>query len=502
MTRIRFQVYLIYKQSTNGTYKRVAQEDSTKSGFSYRDIGRNVTVHLYWPFFPADAADTEIYCVVDEPGPLKDNLDKLPSLASNPVYHNLSDLCPKEPTIERLIYSPEMHIVNETAIGSRLTFICEAVTGNEHMHALQMAYVDGTEDFIICSNTGGGEVNTSVPCQFGSWKTGGCGSSEKTPTDTHPKAAFANCTILFHERGKAFIRRIEYTIPVISLQHFESFVFCETIPTWEVVEESRFLSDPIDTYFPIDPTVTNINIGYKEWTCEVVAYPEPTDVSWNPVEATPYKFEEGLKSIKFFKRSAKSTRAHAIDISSSDFFPSKFYPREKNTPYRFELVRPAPYVYQVGTWGTGKLVCYAVNHENRTAMEEANFQYGYGNTNGYWTVSGSILPNSGSVKLDEPWTVQCPIKETNDDNQIIHLYLLGQVSAPSIQPLELPLLHLVVHRTDYGNAFVGNISALGWWRATPGKEYEVTLIKDHQKRQAVKIFLPKAAVSSILKSLS
>ncbi|KAM7538263.1 hypothetical protein Aperf_G00000062063 [Anoplocephala perfoliata] len=494
MTRIRFQVYLIYKQNVNGTYKKVAEEDSTKAGFSYRNIGRNVTVHLFWPFFPADAADTEIYCVVEKPGMLRESLDRLPSLASDPVYHNLSAFCPMKPTIERLIYSPEMNIVNETTIGSRLTFICEAVMGHEHMHALQMAYVDGSEDLTICSNIGGGEVNTSVPCQFGSWKTGGCGSPEKILTDIHPKAVFVNCTISFHERGRAFIRRIEYTIPVVSLQHFESFVFCETIPTWEVVEESRFLSDPIDNYFPIDPIVTNIDIGYYEWTCEIVAYPEPTNVSWIPVEATPEKFEEGLRGIGFSKRLVKSTRSHAKAISSSDFFPKKFYPRKENTPYRFKLVRPAPYVYQVGTWGTGKLVCYAINYKNRTAVEEANFQYGYGSTNGYWTVSGSITPSSGSVEPDKPWTIQCPIKETNDDNQIIYLHLLAQVTAPSIQPLELPLMRLIVIREENYRTYIVNISTIGWWKATPGKEYRVSMVKDYQRRQAVKIYLPKASI--------
>ncbi|VDL50328.1 unnamed protein product [Hymenolepis diminuta] len=491
MSRLRFQVYLIYRPKSNETYRIITRENSINLEYSYKNIGKNVSVILIWPYFPAEAADIGIYCVVDYPDQLKgDDLDELPILISAPVYHNLSSICPMRPIIERVNLSPDTDI----AEGSRVTFVCEAVTGNDHMHALQMSYSDLKEDLIICSNRGGGKVNSTVPCMFSPWNTGGCRGLEKVLTDSHPKGAFASCTISYHETVNAYIRRIEYTIPMLSIQHFESFIFCETLPTWEVEEENRFLSDPIDNYFPVGPIVTDIDPGYYEWICEAAAYPEPINVSWVPIEATPEKFADGIRKIAFFKRLTQSTRYHAHDNSPSGYFPKKFHQEDRASRYRFQLVRPVPYVYQVGIWGEAKFACYIVSPDNKTAYEEAHISYGYGRSDGHWTVSGSIEPSTGVINPDETWRVLCPLQEIEGEWQLTHLYLLAQIQAPSIQPLEIPLLYLVVNRTNSSSVILGNVTTLGWWANTRGKEFQISMATGHQTSQVVKIDFPKASM--------
>lgn len=494
MARLRFQVYLIYRPKSNETYRIITRENSINLEHSYKNIGKNVSVTLIWPYFPAEAADIGIYCVVDYPGQLEgDNLDELPIFTSAPVYHNLSSICPMRPIIERVNLSPDTDI----AEGSRVTFVCEAVTGNDHMHALQMSYSDLKENLIICSNRGGGKVNSTVPCMFSPWNTGGCRGLEKVLTDSHPKGAFASCSISYRETVDAYIRRIEYTIPMLSIQHFESFIFCETLPTWEVEEENRFLSDPIDNYFPVGPRVTDIDLGYYEWICEAAAYPEPINVSWVPIEATPEKFADGLRKIAFFKKLTRSTRYHAYDNSPAGYFPKKFRLEDRASRYRFQLVRPVPYVYQVGIWGEAKFACYIVSPDNKTAYEEAHISYGYGKSDGHWTVSGSIEPSTGVINPDETWRVLCPLQEIEGGWHLTHLYLLAQIQSPSIQPLEIPLLYLVINRTSSSSVILGNVTTLGWWAYTRGKEFQVSMSTGHQTSQVVKIDFPKASVSFI-----
>ncbi|VDO08410.1 unnamed protein product [Rodentolepis nana] len=488
MPHLKFQVYLIYQPPNNDTYVIITQKTSMDLEYSYRNIGHNVTVPLIWPFFPAEAADREIYCAVSQIGQFKDNLYDLPPLVSEPIYHNLSAICPMRPTIERLVFPPKTNLTE----GSRVTFICEAVTGQDHMHALQMSYIESSVDMIICSNRGGGKVNISVPCMFSPFRDSGCWSHEKVLSDIHPKGAFANCSISHRERDGAYIRRIEYTIPVITVRHFESFLFCETIPTWEVEEESRLLSDPIDNLFPVGPRVTYIRVGYYQWQCGVLAYPEPINASWAPLEASPETFASGLRRFQFTKDLAASVRHRGYLVSMS-YFPMKFRRPDWRTPYEFTLKWPAPYVFQVGLFGKAKFVCYVVGPNNKTAYEEAVIMYGFGSSNGGWTASGSIEPDLGVVNPDDPWTIKCPLREIAENAEVFfHVFLLAQVKAPSIEPLEIPLLHLTIYKPKNDSSRINHLKLLGWWSFGRGREFDISLTKGHQDNQVVKIDLPKA----------
>nr|CDS31452.1 hypothetical protein HmN_000359100 [Hymenolepis microstoma] len=488
MSRLRFQVYLIYQPINSETYKIITSKKSSDLEYSYRNIGHNVSVSLTWSFFPAEAADREIYCALGYPDQLHDNLDELPTLVSAPVYHNLSAICPMRPTIQRINLPPNTNITE----GSRLTFICEAVSGQDHMHALQLTYSDLEEDLIICSNVGGGKVNTTVPCMFSDLSDAGCWSHERILSDIHPKGAFANCSISYRDRDGAFIRRIEYTIPVLSVQHFESLVFCETIPTWEVEEESRFLSDPIDNYFPVGPRVLFAHAGYYHWTCHAVVYPEPINVTWAPIKASPEKFESGLRRFHFTKKLSVSTRQRAYVKASKGYFPEKFRQSIMTTPYRFTLYWPAPYVYQVGVFGKATFACYIVSPNNKTAYEELQIFYGFGSSNGGWTASGSIIPSSGVVNPDDPWTILCPLKESEEEGLIFHVYLLAKIQDSKVEPLEIPLLHFTVIRPLNSSARIYHLRTLGWWSYGRGREFDISLTTGHQKDQVVKIDLPKA----------
>ncbi|EUB58678.1 hypothetical protein EGR_06464 [Echinococcus granulosus] len=361
---------------------------------------------------------------------------------------------------------------------------------------IEMTRINYQIDLVYWSNRGG-NVNTTTPCRFTTWENGGCGSSSNTHLTTHPKAAFAKCSLSYVPKGNVYNRAIEYTIPLVTIKHFDAFVFCETLPSWEMDEDNRLLSDPIDNLFPVKPTLTNINIGYYEWICEVIAYPPPTNFNWRIKEAHPWNFRLGLNRISFYKNPVNSTRASILSKSKPGFFPKKFIPKEETSPYYFALSRAAPSFWQVGAWGVAKLECEVSNGGNDSAVKEAHVNYASGNSNGRWAVPGSLYPRLGMINISEPWAIECPIMENKDSKEIHSLYVLGKVTFAA-EPIELPLFHVSFQMQKEGSKayyFIQHFKPIGWWSSIPLDEFKVESVDDNQGHKAVRIQISRALVS-------
>ncbi|KAH9283843.1 hypothetical protein ECG_04006 [Echinococcus granulosus] len=494
MTRINYQIDLVYWSNSSSSYLVVVRTNSTQQGFRYRDIGRKVSARLIWPAFPKEAENSDIHCVLSYPKLLSKRFTALPLQSSNPVRILLTSNCPMRPTIRRVVSAPFTDDSDTPRLGTRMSFVCEAVTGEQQSYSLQMAFADRSESFVICSETGGGNVNTTTPCRFTTWENGGCGSSSNTHLTTHPKAAFAKCSLSYVPKGNVYNRAIEYTIPLVTIKHFDAFVFCETLPSWEMDEDNRLLSDPIDNLFPVKPTLTNINIGYYEWICEVIAYPPPTNFNWRIKEAHPWNFRLGLNRISFYKNPVNSTRASILSKSKPGFFPKKFIPKEETSPYYFALSRAAPSFWQVGAWGVAKLECEVSNGGNDSAVKEAHVNYASGNSNGRWAVPGSLYPRLGMINISEPWAIECPIMENKDSKEIHSLYVLGKVTFAA-EPIELPLFHVSFQMQKEGSKayyFIQHFKPIGWWSSIPLDEFKVESVDDNQGHKAVRIQISRA----------
>lgn len=497
MTRIDYQIDLVYWSNSSSSYLVVVRTNSSQQGFRYRDIGRKVSARLIWPTFPKEAENSDIHCVLSHPKLFSKRLTTLPSQSSNSVRILLTSNCPTRPAIRRLVSAPFTDDSDTPCLGARMSFFCEAVTGQQQSYPLQMAFADRSESFVICSETGGGSVNTTVPCHFTTWEDGGCRSSSKTRSTTHPKSAFAKCGLSYVPEENAYARVIEYTIPLVTIKHFDAFVFCETLPPWEMDEENRLLSDPIDNLFPVKPTLTNIDIGYYKWICDVIAYPPPTKFDWRIKEAYPWNFRLGLNRLSFEKNPIKSTRATILSKSRPEFFPKKFIPKDESSPYYFALSRAAPSFWQVGSYGVAKLECEVSNGEGDVAVKEVHVNYASGNSNGRWAVPGSLYPRLGVVNISEPWAIECPIARIGNSEEILNLYLLGKVTFLA-DPVELPLFHVSFQMQNEGSKahyVVQQFKPIGWWSSSPLDEFKVEIVDGSQGQKAVRIQISRTSVS-------
>ncbi|KAL5110133.1 hypothetical protein TcWFU_003679 [Taenia crassiceps] len=497
MTRSSYQIDLVYWSNSSSSYLVVVRTNSSQQGFRYRDIGRKVSARLIWPAFPKEAENSDIYCVLSHPKLLQKRLATLPSHSSNSVRILLTSSCPTRPVIKRVVSAPFADDLDTPRLGARMSFFCEAVAGEQQSYSLQMAFADRSESFVICSETRGGSVNTTVPCHFTTWEDGGCRSSSKTRSITHPKAAFAKCGLFYVSEGNVYTRVIEYTIPLVTIEHFDAFVFCEILPSWEVDEENRLLSDPIDNLFPVKPTLTNVDIGYYKWLCGVIAYPPPTKFDWRIKEAHPWSFRLGLNRISFEKIPTKSTRASVLSESRPEFFPKKFIPKDESSPYYFVLSRAAPSFWQVGSWGVAKLECEVSNGEGDVVVKEVHVNYASGNSNGRWTAPGLLYPRSGVANTSEPWAIECPIGEIENSRKILNLYLLGKV-AFSAEPVELPLFYVSLQmQNEEGKAHyvVRHSKPIGWWGSSPLDEFQVEIVDDSQGHKAVRTQISRTSIA-------
>eukprot|EP00108_Taenia_solium_P012429 TsM_000722900 transcript=TsM_000722900 gene=TsM_000722900 len=496
MTRINYQIDLVYWSNSSNSYLVAVRTNSSQQGFRYRDIGRKVSARLIWPVFPKDAENSDIHCVLSHTSLFSKRLTTLPSQSSNSVRILLTSNCPTRPKIRRVVSAPFTDDSDTPRLGARMSFFCEAVTGEQESYSLQMAFADRSESFVICSETGGGSVNTTVPCQFTTWEDGGCGSSNKTRSTNHPKADFAKCDLSYVPEENVYTRVIEYAIPLITIEHFDAFVFCETLPSWEMDEENRLLSDPIDNIFPVKPTLTNIDIGYYKWMCNVLAYPPPTKFDWRIKEAYPWNFRLGLNRMSFERSPIKSTRASIFSKSRPEFFPKKFIPNDEGSPYYFALSRASPSFWKVGSWGVAKLECEVSNGEGDVALKEVRVNYASGNSNGRWAVPGSLYPRSGVVSISEPWAIECPIAEIGNSKEIPNLYLLGKVSF-SAGSLELPLFRVsfqLQNGEDKAYYVIRQFKPIGWWSSTPLDEFKVEIVDDSQGHKAVRIQISRTSL--------
>uniref|UniRef100_A0A5K3EHJ3 Ig-like domain-containing protein n=1 Tax=Mesocestoides corti TaxID=53468 RepID=A0A5K3EHJ3_MESCO len=441
VTNLAFQIDLIYRSRRNGSFVVVARTTAIKAGFVYGDVNRKVSARLVWPAVPAEAEDADIYCLLSNPPIVEKVLDSLPPHSSDPVRLTFITSCPMRPTIKRIVSSPFTGDSETPRLGARMSFVCEAVTGGETNHPLQMALADRTEQFVICSRTGMGNVNTTVPCTFATWNEGGCGKFALDAKTTHPKALFAQCSISQVPNKKITLRRIEYTMPMVTIDQFDAFLFCETLPPWQVDEDLRLLSDPLDNLFAVDPTVTSINIGYYKWVCDVIAYPPPTSYDWRIKDAQPWNFDLGLRKIPVEKSNFNSTRTNIEAVSARGFFPKKFIPPNTTSPYFFTLSRDVPSFWQVGAWGTATLECTATNKEGKTTVREGFVNYATGNSTGRWLPQGALHPTIGRGNLGEPWIAECPIIGMAGASRVINLYILGKVEFLQEQYVNVPLFH-------------------------------------------------------------
>ncbi|VDM31749.1 unnamed protein product [Hydatigera taeniaeformis] len=498
MTIINYQIDLVYWSNSSSSYLVVVRTNSSQQGFRYRNIGHKVSALLIWPVFPAEAENSDIHCILSHPKLLSKRITALPPQSSNSVRISLTSKCPMRPTIRRVVSAPFTDDSDIPRLGARMSFFCEAVTGEQQSYPLQMAFADWSESFVVCSGTGEGKMNTTVPCRFTTWESGGCGTSSKTSLTTHQKAAFTKCSLSYAPKENVYTRVIEYTIPLITIKQFDAFVFCETLPSWEVDEENRLLSDPIDNLFPVKPTVKNIDIGYYEWICDIIAYPPPTMFDWRIKEAHPWNFRVGLNRMSFAKSPIKSIRASILAKSRPEFFPKKFIPKDEMSPYYFALSRQAPSFWQVGSWGVAKLECEVSNHEGDVALTEAHVSYAHGKSNGQWTVSGSLYPRLGVVNISEPWAIECPISESGNLEETLNLFLLGKAPL-SVGTIELPLLHVTFQTQDERNKInylVRQFKPIGWWSSAILTEFKVKIVEDSEGHKAVRIQIARASQTS------
>lgn len=491
-----FCIALAYRPKSSTTYQILSQTSYEEQGFELRDINQKASARLVWPAVPRDAEEADIVCFVTPTSLSKHSLSVLPPGSSDPIKKSFISFCPQKPILTLTATSITTGELVTPRLGVRMTFVCEAMTGSVQNAPVQLAYADKSSHFVICSESGEGDANIKVPCTFATWEDGGCSSSNPNRRSSHEMDSFAHCSASSTRGGRMPHRRIEYTIPITTYDNFRGFAFCETLPAWDMEEDRRLLSNPVDNIFIINPTIRYLKVTEVEWACGVVSYPPPIVRTWNVTKAEPWNFRLGLSYLSSHEKNADYVpRAEMGNVAAPGFLPrnlEKLDPLANQTSF-FDLIFPAPSFWRAGLYGVATMKCCVDNGKYSATCQKGYINRAYGKDKAEWLGPGRLLPAEGLVKGGESWLVLCPILSSLIEDKPTSIYLLGKVKLMEQSYMGVPLVHSVL-RKQGNNITVGRKVHVGLWTGLPDDESEVTLVDDDQTRLVLQFKIHNALV--------
>ncbi|VDL89406.1 unnamed protein product [Schistocephalus solidus] len=509
-----FQVDLVY--NPNGTLKfTVVVRQMT--AFTLGQINRKGSVRLIWRNLPSNAGNADLFCLISRPAIKARYFNSLPNSTaslkiSKPIRRPFVGGCPQAPVIRRLFSRPLSDEPAAPQLGNRMSLICEAETGMEDA-PMQMAYADNETRFVICSGADHdvtGEVSTALEiplaCWFADWTKGGCFNQPNAMYSNHELANFTACRVKRKPQFYSVTRTIEFVIPLLRIEHFGGFAFCETVPRKYVGKglqaEKRLLSEALENYFDVEPQVVSMDVSLLGWRCLVMACPPAVETTLETIVAQPQSLRKALAEADLKTSYDRKSIKWLMSKEAATFFPTTYLAslNESNSsmPFIVSLYRAPPDPALTAEGGLATVECSVTqDYEDspRTATKRIHISYPRSSQTTRGPSGTTLIPSAGVVEPKSSWGIRCSLTSIFSST-VLYMYLLYKAELGPLKFIGIPLIRVKLQTdVDLGKRVrIESFRPVGLWMKKPLEDLTVTLLSSGGNN-VIEITIANAKVS-------
>ncbi|VDN09357.1 unnamed protein product [Dibothriocephalus latus] len=487
------------------------------TAFTLGQINQKGSVRLIWREIPPNADEADIYCLISRPGINATNFTALPNITatikvSKSERRRFLGGCPREPVIKTLFSQPHSNEAASPKLGNQMYLSCEADTGVENA-PIQMAYADKETRFVICNHptqrdlTGvvKDQLEINLDCWFADWNKGGCFQQPNAMYSKPELVNFTACKIKRQPKYYSSIRTIELEIPLLRIEHFGGFVFCETVPRRFVgkkIPAKRLLSKYLENYFEVEPQILSMEVSLLDWNCLVIANPPASETSLETIEAYPQSLRRALAEPHLRTSYNNKSLMWQMSKEAANFFPTDYLKSVNDANSSMlsivSLYRPPPNPERTTEGGLATVECSVTQKDgenSRTASRRIHITYPRSSKMSRLPSGTTLIPSSGVVEQGSSWGIRCTLP-SNFRITALYAYLLYKADLEGWGFVGVPLVRIKVQTdVELGKRVrVESFRPVGLWMKKPLDDLTVTLLSSGGKN-IIEIMIKKAKVS-------